>query len=82
MWCRPFSLPVSIYPAVLKYFHIDDFKATKTSPQGAYFHSQKPLSTVRGIRHNILFVKLSQQIHNNMSMISPEETMLMTARML
>ena len=48
------------------------------SPQGAYFPSQKPLSTVRGKGHKLLFVKLSQQIHNKMSMLSSEETMLMT----
>ena len=35
----------------------------------AYFRGQKPLSTVRGKGHNLLFVILSQQIHNRMPML-------------
>ena len=56
------------------YLHINDFKATKSSPQGAYFPGQKPLYTVRGRGNNLFFVKLSQQIHNRIPMLSSEET--------
>ena len=52
------------------------------SIQRRYFHSQKPLSTIIGKSHNMLFVKLSQEVHNKIPMLLSEETMLITARSL
>ena len=32
--------------------------------------------------HNLLFIKLSQEVHNKMPMLASDETILMTARIL
>jgi len=59
-------LYLSTDPLILKYLHIDDIKTTKSSPQEAYFPSQKPLSIIRGKYHKLLSVKLSQEVDNKM----------------
>ena len=40
------------------------------------------ISIHRGKGQNMLFVMLSQDVHNKMPMLSSEETLLMTARIL
>ena len=39
-------------------------------------------SIQRGKDQNMLFVMLSQEMHNKMPMLSPKDTLLMTARIL
>ena len=58
---------------VFKCLHIGDIKATTKFAQGGYFVSQKPLFTVKGKDHNLLFVKLR-------IMLPSKETVLMTAK--